>query len=320
MMIGNTYPEKILPPNNGKEVFENVSSILQSSDLSIGNLEGVIMDSAGESKHCKNSSSCHVFKTPFNYMQNFKDAGFDILSIANNHSNDFGDKGLNNTIEALKKYHIGYAGLFSCKTYIITHNNLKIGYTAFAFSSKTLKVTDIKIAKEIVSNLAKQVDIVIVNMHIGAEGSKYTHVTKKEEYFLGEDRGNPYLFAHSMIDVGADIIIGNGPHVLRALELYHNRIIAYSLGNFTTTTGINITGKSGYSTILNICVNSKGEFLHGHIYSFLQKGNNGNRKPTADLENHSLNEIKKLTNEDFPSTSLVFTNSSDILKINKHFN
>lgn len=185
---------------------------------------------------------------------------------------------------------------------------------AFAFSSKTLKVTNIKIAKEIVSNLAKQVDIVIVNMHIGAEGSKYIHVTKKEEYFLGEDRGNPHLFAHSMIDAGADIIIGNGPHVLRGIELYHNRLIAYSLGNFATTTGINISGKSGYSTILKIKVNSKGEFLNGHIYSFLQKGNNGNRKPEKDSLNHSFYEIKKLTNEDFPNTPLIFTKNFDILK------
>ena len=69
-------------------------------------------------------------------------------------------------------------------------------------------------------------------MHSGAEGSDADHVTRQTEYYVGEDRGNPYAFAHAAINDGADLVIASGPHVLRGMEYYRGHLIAYSLGDF----------------------------------------------------------------------------------------
>src|SRR2546428_6350031 len=69
-------------------------------------------------------------------------------------------------------------------------------------------------------------------MHAGAEGVAYEHVRPGTETFLGENRGNPLAFSHAVIDAGADLVVGSGPHVLRGIEWYRGRLIVYSLGNF----------------------------------------------------------------------------------------
>ena len=82
---------------------------------------------------------------------------------------------------------------------------------------------------------------------------------------MGEDRGNIYEFSRFMIDNGADIVFGHGPHVLRAVDLYKDRFIAYSLGNFATYKRFNLSGGRTFA-IDSSNVNSKGEFIRGRLY------------------------------------------------------
>ena len=84
----------------------------------------------------------------------------------------------------------------------------------------------------LVRKAAAMAPIVMVNMHVGAEGSGATHVPQGSETFLGEDRGNARALAHAMVDAGADLVVGEGPHVLRGMEFRNGHLIAYSLGNF----------------------------------------------------------------------------------------
>ncbi|HEY4800561.1 MAG TPA: CapA family protein, partial [Bacteroidia bacterium] len=216
MMLGTLYPSGHLPPNDGKDLLTPVKDILQNADLTFGNCEGGFMDEDGIAKQCKDSSLCYVFRMPEHYAKYYADAGFDLLSIANNHVGDFGEKGKEHTVAALKKANLHFAGLVSCPYATFEVNGVKYGFCAFAPNDGTVDLRDIENAKKIVAHLDSVSDIVIVSFHGGAEGATHTHVTRQTENFHGEDRGNVYKFAHAVIDAGADVVLGHGPHVTRA--------------------------------------------------------------------------------------------------------
>ena len=236
MMLGTNYPSaSYLPPNGGRDILAEVSEILRSADLTFGNLEGTILDSGGIPKRCNNPAACYVFRSPESYGRYFQEAGFDLLSLANNHSGDFGAEGRRRTKAVLDEAGIAYAGLAGTDEYtIIERKGLKIGFCAFSPNRGTVSIHDLDRASAIVRKLEEQSDIVLVSFHGGAEGSSHQHVPRKTETYYGENRGDVYRFAHTVIDAGADIVFGHGPHVTRAAELYKDRFIIYSLGNFAT--------------------------------------------------------------------------------------
>ena len=98
------------------------------------------------------------------------------------------------------------------------------------------------LAEALVRKADRWVDLVVVTMHAGAEGSDHQHVRPGNEWFLGENRGNSVAFAHSVVRAGADLVVGSGPHVLRGMEWYRGRLIAYSLGNFVGYQTLNTSG------------------------------------------------------------------------------
>ena len=154
--------------------------------------------------------------------------------------------------------------------------------------------------------LNTQCDIIVVSFHGGAEGKTQSHLPYGTEMFLNEDRGNLREFAHFCIDNGADVVYGHGPHVLRCIEVYNNRFIAYSLGNFCTPHGINITGISGYAPVIEIKIDKNdGSFKSGIIHSFIQQSGIGPRK---DKTNCAAKEIKRLTIEDIDDSNIVIDN------------
>ena len=104
MMLGTNYPHtSYLPANGGKDLLADVLDTLKSADLTFGNLEGTILNSGGTPKRCKNPDLCYVFRSPENYVDHFVNAGFDVLSLANNHSGDFGPTGRTRTKAVLKE-------------------------------------------------------------------------------------------------------------------------------------------------------------------------------------------------------------------------
>jgi hypothetical protein len=121
-----------------------------------------------------------------------------------------------------------------------------VALVAFAPNVGSNSLNDPQIGLPLVSQLAATHDIVIVSFHGGAEGNGAEVLPFAREIFAGEDRGNVVEFARAMVDAGADLVIGHGPHVVRPLELYHDRLIAYSLGNFATYYGISVEGIRGY--------------------------------------------------------------------------
>ena len=298
MMIGTNYPtEKYLPPDSGKYIFSYVKETLSSADLTFGNLEGVILNEGGIPKKCKNPEKCYIFRMPEYMADHFVTAGFDVLSVANNHSNDFGDEGRENTGRVLESRSIYYAG-FDTKPYtIIRKGEIIYGFAAFAPNKGTASINDLEEAINIVQHLDSISDIVIVSFHGGAEGKDFQHVTRETELFYGENRGNVYEFSHKLIDAGADVLFGHGPHVPRAIEVYEKRFVAYSLGNFSTYARFNLRNENGLAPIIKIYTNAKGEFYHGKIISAIQTGLG---IPKIDSKNRASLKIMELFKNDFP--------------------
>lgn len=300
MMLGTTYPKNQLPRNGGKNLFDDVRQLLVGANIAVGNCEGAICE-GGKCTKGKGKYS-YAFRMPTSYALLFKEAGFDFLSLANNHSNDFGSEGIRQTMIALDSMHIRYAGVKGmCRTATLKRGGVTYGFCAFGHNTYTYRHQDEEQVKEIIHSLRDSCDILIVSFHGGAEGKDKIHLPEGSESFLGEHRGNLRHFAHLCIDEGADIVYGHGPHVCRAIELYNGHLIAYSLGNFCTPAGINVTGISGYAPVLVARVDRKGHLISGRIHSFIQSFGVG---PKTDSENKVAKFIRSLTQSDFKDARL----------------
>lgn len=302
IMMGNGNGG-VIPPNFGEELFINCKPFFKDIDIVFGNLEGPITDYKIPTK-IEDKKTRFAFRMPKNLANNLKEAGFNILSIVNNHTMDFGIKGYNDTKNILEELRIKYASFDNIASFEI--RGFKICITAFSFSGNKSFLNLEESLKEI-DSLSKIFDIVIISVHGGKEGKNATNIKNEMEYFHGEKRGNLIQFAHLAIDKGADLIIMHGPHVPRALEIYKDRLIAYSLGNFCTYGGIDVSGIQGFAPLIIVRMKENGEFIEGKIISFKQ---DYLTFPYLDVDKGALNLIKKLSYEDFPETSPFFDGES----------
>lgn len=311
IMPGTTFPDSRLPEKDGATLFKDVDSILTAADVAAGNMEGALADEGETTK--KGGKFSYSFRVPTRYGKLIADAGFDFMSMANNHAFDFGLDGVKSTEATLHANGIAYSGIGGRKeSAIVERNGIRYGFCAFGHNSYTLKHADLENVKRIIGNLRENADIVIVSFHGGAEGTAHKHLPQGKEMFLGENRGDLRNFAHFCIDNGADVVYGHGPHVVRAVELYKNHFIAYSLGNFCTPYGVNISGISGYAPVLQLTVNAAdGTFVGGKINSFIQQRGKG---PRRDPLNLVAKEIRSLTNADFSNPKLTIANDGTISK------
>jgi hypothetical protein len=312
IMLGTDYPsERYLPPHNDPHILlSDVADSLKSSDILFGNLEGSFLNAGEPEKKCRDTTLCYLFRMPEKYISALTACGFNILSLANNHFGDFGQAARKRTMEILDSAGIRYGGIVEHPWSVFRKDSLLYGFCAFAPNSGALNINDIDKASEVVSKLADTCDIVIVSFHGGAEGADFQHVPKKHEIFHGEDRGDVYAFAHKMIDSGADVVFGNGPHVTRAVEVYRNRFIGYSLGNFCTYGRFNLSGPNGIAPIIKIITDKNGRFLSGRIIPVYQVSPGGTK---IDQQGRVIKKIKELTREDFAESIISIADNGDIL-------
>ncbi|WP_316762897.1 CapA family protein [Pedobacter aquatilis] len=312
IMLGSAFPSKTnLPPDDAVNSFEAVDSLLKG-DIVFGNLEGCFLNS-GNSNKCNgiNPNNCYAFRMPERYAGIYKKAGFNVLSIANNHVGDFDAKGRKNTARILDSLQIHYAGQLNKPFEIFEKDSVKYAFCAFAPNENTVSINKIDSAKALVARLKTMADLVIVSFHGGGEGARFEHVTRKNEIFYKENRGNVYAFAHAVIDAGADVVLGHGPHVTRAVEVYKNKFIAYSLGNFCTYGMFSLKGNNGIAPLLQLKVNGKGDFLSANVVSIKQDKVS---RLTVDDSFAAFKRIKQLTDEDFIGHQLKFENNKITLK------
>lgn len=311
IMMSTNFPSKdYLAPRNAQDLWAEVKDTLLNADITFGNLEGVVLDEGGEQKECKNPAVCYLFRTPVSYAQNLQDVGFDVMSLANNHANDFGETGRKSTMSVLDSLGIAYSGVLEAPyTIFQVADSLTVGFAAFAPNKGTMSIHQPEKIKEVLQHLDTLTDIVISSFHAGAEGAEHQKIPRTTETYYGENRGNVYELARLMIDAGADVVFGHGPHVTRAVDVYKDRFIAYSLGNFFTYGRFSLRGPKGIGPIVKIHTNREGRFLFGQVISIKQIGRG---YPVFDEENQAIKIISQLTREDFPESSIVIDQSGRI--------
>ncbi|MCK4545771.1 CapA family protein [candidate division WOR-3 bacterium] len=308
IMMGSDFPDPILPPSSGKHLFDNVKEHF-NTNIVFGNLEGPFCIGGYTNKNIE-SGRTYAFRTPPEYAKNLTKAGFNCISLANNHIMDFGIKGIRTTLnilDSLKIQHSGQIGDIAR----FNINGLKVGLIAFSTYNNTYNILDENKAYSTIRSLSDSFDIFIVSMHAGAEGIKALHTINRFEYFYGEARGNVVRFAHKAIENGADLILGHGPHIPRAMEIYKDRLIAYSLGNFCPYGRFSLRGVASKSFILKVKLNKDGSFNSGNIVPIDIKKPG---IPYIDTTIYTIKLIQKLSKEDFNGNQLRIDSNGNIFQ------
>lgn len=300
IMLGSTSQADRLPPEDGAKMLIDVAPLLSAADIAFGNLEGPMLEGGTSSKCRPDSKLCYAFRVPTRYGKHLKDAGFDLMSLANNHASDFGLEGRLSTKRVLDQLGIAHAGGDFNDIPYLNVKGKRIGVIAFATNAVSYNLTDIAAAKRIVAQVAQKSDIVIVSFHGGAEGAAAQNVPRGPETFLGEPRGNLREFTHAVVDAGADLILGSGPHVVRGMEVYRNRLIAYSLGNFAFYS-FPFKGPTALSLVLDANLAPDGAFLSGLIHPLKQDGQNG---PRLDKDGAVIAVVRQLSTTDFGASGV----------------
>ncbi|WP_372999416.1 CapA family protein [Lutispora sp.] len=256
-------------------VLEGYGPLMKESDIVLGNLETSI-----SKRGVPMEGKEYTFRGRPDVLKILKDNNFSAVSIANNHVLDFGIDAFLDTLDNLKKYELLYAGggrnkEEAVKGTIIEKKDIKVGFLAFTkvvpvvewYAGKNkpgiigaYKVHEKEFVKTI-QEMKKNCDVLVVSVHWGQEGT--TTIRDEEKYI-----------AHSMIDAGADIIMGHHTHVVQGIEIYKDKPIFYSLGNFIfTTSRIDINNKT---IMANVEVDMEGNISDIHVIP----GTIVNGKPT----------------------------------------
>jgi len=257
IMLGRGVGNKIDEYNDPYFPFEEIGKYTKEGDITFGNLETTISN-RGEPLEKK-----YVFRAKPRSLQGMKDAGFDIVTLANNHICDYGPEATLDTMDYVEQYGMDHVGLWYLnenakntriqRPLIIERNGLSFAFLGYGenLSSSSLATLDkpapvpaqLSIMKVDIQYARSIADIVVVSIHW----------TRIPQYVKSADQGQISL-CHSLCDWGADIITNHGPHVLQEIEYYNNSIIFYSLGN----TVFDLSNEaSHYSMIVNLHLEGK---------------------------------------------------------------
>ncbi len=254
-VLGDRGVGLFIDKNGAEPLFANVRPFLEESSLAFVNLEGPISDLGTRA-----SWKEYTFRGRTALAGGLASAGIDVVSLANNHSNDYGTKALLDTFTRLRAAGVHYVGAgtdaaaASAPSLLITPAGMVavLAFTdiipgGFAAGADTPGVNtttpDRKKMIEAVEKAAKKAKFVICSFHWGEEYTGRPNQTQRE-------------LAHAVIDAGADLVLGHHPHVLQGFEIYNDRLIAYSLGDFVWD---HYSRETGETVILRVAIPGKGE-------------------------------------------------------------
>ena len=300
IMMGSPYPnDSRMPPNDGADLLKGVTPILSGADIAFGNLEGPMIDGGVSAKCGGSRGNCFAFRVPTRYGKYLKDAGFDVMSVANNHAGDFGEAGRASTQKVLDEQGIKYAGSLQppATAAYLDVKGQKVAVIGFGHNNGMPNVNDLDNARKRSGPGRKEKGR---HRHRFVSRRRRGHQpparANQSEIFLGENRGNLPAFTHTVIDAGADLVLGHGPHVMRGMEIYKDHLIVYSLGNFCTYGWFQLAGETALTEIVEIKISPEGKFLSGKIHGAHQEGRGG---PILDDTGDSIRTVRSLSLADF---------------------
>jgi hypothetical protein len=219
---------------------KQLAPLVRGADVVLLNIEGAIGSGPPPvpPKCSPRSKNCYAFRMPPSAgaaLRRAIDSGSVIVgNVANNHSHDAGEEGRDTTVARLKRAGIFVVGADTIATPVGLPSGDTIAMLGFHTDSDAPDARDLAAVRRHVRRAADRYPIVVVTMHLGAEGPPAQRTRNAEELFLGMDRGNPVGFADAAFSGGATLVVGHGPHVLRAAEWRDDRLVFYSLGNLLT--------------------------------------------------------------------------------------
>ena len=326
-----TLPDGV-PPDSGRGLLDRARPSL-SGDLVVGNFEGVLADTGTATKclvkvprprarrarskpepaeSLATRPNCYAFRTPTHLAPRLVEAGFTHMNLANNHANDLGGAGRVTTERLLDSLGIrlyGPLGKISVDTIHRGDSLSTVGLIGFTTYPYAYDLLDIERSAAVVDSMRPLVDLLLVTFHGGAEGAKAVRTGEAAESLGREPRGDLRRWARAVIDAGADAVIGHGPHVLRGMEFYRGRLIAYSLGNFLTYRGFNLAGPLGITGVLQLEFAGDGTLRRARLVPMVQYPRRG---PTPDPGGAALKLVRWLSQEDFRSRGAIITDDGEI--------
>jgi hypothetical protein len=240
----------------------------KSADIGFVNLEGPVGGS--QPKPCS-SANCYRFRQGPLTPSALAAHGVNLASLANNHANDMGPSGHASTLASLDQAGVRGAGLPSRPSTRWTQSGRSIEMLAFTANSFAPDFRRPE-ALAAISQAKARSDLVLVSVHMGCEGESCARLQGGREIYLGEDRGDPKSFGAAAVDAGADLVLGSGPHVPRAMALRNGHLIAYSLGNCAVGPGISSAGKAGWAPVLWTALDGQGKLISWDVGSFTGNG------------------------------------------------
>ena len=325
-----TLPDGV-PPDTGHALLRRARPSL-TGDLVVGNFEGVLADTGtpvkclvplsakekrrrrltGDTVSVTTRSNCYAFRTPTMLAPRLVEAGFTHMNLANNHANDLGWPGRQSTEATLRSLGVrlyGPLGQISVDTIRRGDSLTTVGLVGFTTYPYAYDLLDIERSAEVVDSVRPLVDLLLVTFHGGTEGIKALHTGEAAESLGREPRGDLRRWARAVIDAGADAVVGHGPHVLRGIEFYRERLIAYSLGNFATYRGFNLTGPLGITGVLQLEFSPNRTLRAARLVPMRQLPREG---PFPDPDSTAIHLVRRLSVEDFGPTAAVITDSGEI--------
>jgi poly-gamma-glutamate capsule biosynthesis protein CapA/YwtB (metallophosphatase superfamily) len=255
-----------MPPDRAAGMLADVREPLRKADIAAVNLEGTLGTGGVPKCPPRRSPTCFPFQAPASHAAALRRAGIDIVNLANNHAWDYGAQGMGQTVLALRRWDLRLTGRPGEITYMKL-TGARVAFIGFSAYPWTASIHDLPGAQALIREAGRRANVVVAFIHAGGEGVAQTHTPDADEQAFGEARGNPRAFAHAAVDAGADVVLGSGPHVLRGIELYRGRLIAYSLGNLAGWHNFSLTGTAKLSGLLRVRLGRRGAFRSGRLTS-----------------------------------------------------
>lgn len=253
-------------PADGHAGLSSITATLAETDLALVNLEGTLGVSGTEKCGGAAPGTCFAFQAPPKIARELAYAGVDAVNLANNHSFDAGPAGLSETIAALDGAEMGWAGTPGAIR-VMNAAGVQTALVGFAPYRWANDLRDLNVVRAQVQAATRRAPIAIVMMHAGREGQDASTTPSGREVAFGEDRGDTRAAAHAAIDAGADLVLGSGPHVVRGIERYRDRLIVYSTGNLAGNDTLSLAGMYAQTALVRVRLRPDGAPVTGRVVS-----------------------------------------------------
>lgn len=287
--------------------------LFADADLVLLNVEGAIGEGPSPTKCARGSRNCFAFRQPTKAaraLRQVAESAAVVGNVANNHSRDAGREGFDVTRRHLRRAGVLVTGADTIATAVPLPSGDTVAVLGFYTSSESPDARDLDAVRRHVARASERYGTVIVTMHLGSEGAGAQRTFDRTEIFLRRiDRGNPVKFADAAIEGGATLVIGHGPHVLRAAEWRGERLVLYSLGNLLTYGPFGLAEPMNRGVVACATIDSAGVVSAGELRSTVQIAPG---VLLADSSQRAARLIDSLSALDFPRTGALVDSTGQI--------